>query len=105
VGQTVDSGLGSDTLAERAPEPASGAERSAGSYALQIGAFTDAAAADRRAEEARSLAADLPVEIVRLDGWLKVLLGSFATREDAEATLRDLTARGLGSAWVTRRVP
>jgi cell division protein FtsN len=103
--ETLDSGLAPGTTAERAPEPASGAERSAGPYALQVGAFTDATAAGRRAEEARALAAGLPVEIVRLDGWLKVFLGSFATREDAEATLRDLAARGLGPAWVTRRVP
>lgn len=105
VAESADSGLAPVTTADRPPEPASGAERSAGSYALQVGAFTDATAAGRRAEEARALAAGLPVEIVRLDGWLKVFLGSFATREDAEVTLRDLAARGLGPAWVTRRVP
>ncbi len=105
VAESADSGLSPVTTADRPPEPASGAERSAGSYALQVGAFTDATAAGRRAEEARALAAGLPVEIVRLDGWLKVFLGSFATREDAEVTLRDLAARGLGPAWVTRRVP
>jgi cell division protein FtsN len=75
-----------------------------GPYTIQIGAFAEAAAAAGRADEARVVAPDLPVEVRRQDGWLKVFVGRFASREEGEAVLRELDGRGLGSGWVTRVV-
>jgi DedD protein len=79
-----------------------GIDAVAGPYVIQVGAFSDAAAAARRAEEARAAAPDLPVEVRRQDGWLKVFVGSFASREEGAAALSELGARGLGGGWVTR---
>jgi cell division protein FtsN len=94
---------GTEAPVRESAEPRSGATRAgAGPYAIQTGAFGNADAAGRRAAEVRDVARDLPVEIRRQDGWLKVFVGSFATREQAESALRELTARGLGAAWVTR---
>ncbi len=100
---TVSSEPEASVLESEEP-PSGGAAAGASPYALQVGAFDDPDAAGRRAEEARGVAPGLPVEVRRQDGWLKVFVGSFATREEAESALRELSARGLGAAWVTRVV-
>jgi hypothetical protein len=89
---------------EPAPDSVDGdaSDALAGLYTIQVGAFGDAAAAARRAQEARDLAPDLSVDVRRQDGWLKVFVGRFASREEGEAVLRKLAARGLDSGWVTR---
>ncbi|MBA2565832.1 MAG: SPOR domain-containing protein, partial [Gemmatimonadetes bacterium] len=45
-----------------------------------------------------------PVTIQRDGTVLRVLLGRFGSRAEAEEALRSLAARGLGSGWVTQRV-
>lgn len=82
--------------------PAVAAAGSPVAYALQLGAFSGEAAAQARAREARGLAGTLPVEVRREGPLVRVLLGRFRTREEAEAVLRELALRGLGSAWITR---
>lgn len=73
-----------------------------GDFTIQVGAFGGEAAAGERAVEMGSLAPDLPVEVRRGGDLVRVFLGRFATRGEAEVALRELLARGLGAAWVTR---
>jgi cell division protein FtsN len=71
-------------------------------WTVQAGAFGEPSAAARRAAEVRPLAGALPVEVASRDGLYKVLVGRFATQEEAESARRELSSRGLASAWVTR---
>lgn len=89
-------------LPEGTPAASPGATRSeaaapetGGAWAVQLGAFTSEEAAGALAQEART--AGLGVRVVRVEGspLFRVRLGSFATREEAEAEVRRAAERGF----------
>jgi cell division protein FtsN len=88
--------------AEPSPAEPSPAEPSPSGYTLQLGAFSEERAARVRAQEGLTAAPELSVQVVREGGLVRVFLGRFATRGEAESALRSLAGSGLGPAWVTR---
>jgi cell division septation protein DedD len=79
--------------------------RAAPEFALQLGAFSSEAAGRRRAAEARAVAPEEPVRLVDDGALVRVLLGRFGSRAEAEAALQSLAGRGVGPAFVTRAAP
>ncbi|MFN2431786.1 MAG: SPOR domain-containing protein [Gemmatimonadota bacterium] len=71
-------------------------------WALQLGAFRSEEAAAQRAAQVRAALPGQSVRLTRGGGYVRVLLGAFPTRAEAEIELRGVEARGLGPAHLTR---
>jgi len=84
---------------EPEPEILSGAH-----FTIQVAAASGEEAAAAIAASAEE-ALRAPVFVDHLDGFWKVRVGAFATREDAEAMLGTVAGLGYPDAWVTTRVP
>lgn len=87
-------------LASAAPTPAASAEAA---FAIQLGAFSERALAERVLSEAAA-AGPARIEQVEVGGRTlhRVRLGAFAAREDAETSLARLAALGFADAIVAR---
>ena len=79
--------------------PESGSPERRTEYALQLGAFRDRALALRLAERLRGQVKSLHIEhdLAASPPWYRVVVGSFATRAEAETELKALRQRDIES--------
>ncbi|MBN1884945.1 MAG: SPOR domain-containing protein [Candidatus Krumholzibacteriota bacterium] len=101
---TVDAENGGDGAARETPPAA--APAAAGLYTVHVSSFRDAARVTREIEYLKANGFDATtVEVdIRGERWIRVLVGSFETVEDAnEAKLELLSLRRVADARVIRR--
>jgi cell division septation protein DedD len=82
-----------------APIPSGEADATGPIYRVQLVATSNAALAQRRAEEFRGRFAE-PVRVDTEDGLFKVRVGACADRETAAALQRKVTALGVSGAFI-----
>jgi rare lipoprotein A len=89
----IGSGTGRVRLTLLKPGPAAPAVSASGLWSVQIGSFADASNAQRHADRARSTGR--PVSLEPYNGLMRVRVGSYASRAEAQDVLAALETQGF----------